>query len=177
MFENLRIKAHHFFLKRRLQKQKVNRTPVSYKKAKSIGIIYDALEIDSQKVVRQYKNRLLKHGKSVETLAYYDDKNPHDEETMVYFNRKNLSWTFNPKGSTVENFINTNFDILIDLHLKPSLPLEYVSALSKANLRVGQFHGDNEHCYDLMIDTSTDDNLQNLVGQIDFFLKTINKDD
>ncbi|NJM15859.1 MAG: hypothetical protein HC896_11270, partial [Bacteroidales bacterium] len=56
-----------------------------------------------------------------------------------------------PISVTVESFIQTKFDILINLSLEPSYPIEYVVALSNAQFKVGKFEQDNLHL-DLMID-------------------------
>ena len=173
--QNIQLRLYHYFLSQKLKKNKITRKAVNFDKAKRIGILFDATNPDNEAIVNRYKRNLQNSGKQVDMLAYVDDKLEHDTTLFKYFNKKNLSWTLQPKGSVVEQFMNTPFDVLLNLHIDTVPPLEYVSALSKAHLRVGQFRDDKEYCYDLMIDIPKDDNLNNFIGQLDSLLKKINK--
>ena len=89
---------------------------------------------------------------------------------MINFNKKNLNWRLAPVGHTVESFIQRKFDILINLSVKEILPLEYISALSQANFRVGPYEKNKTYCYDLMIDTGEEKDLKNLIEQVKHYL-------
>lgn len=173
--ERLQLRLYNYFLQQKLKRNKIERNAVNFNKAKRIGILFDATDPSNEAVVNRYKQNLQNNGKQVDMLAYVDDKQEHDTTLFKYFNRKNLSWTLQPTGTIVEQFMQTPFDILLNLHIDTVPPLEYVSALSKAQLRVGQFRDSKEYCYDLMIDIPEGDSLNNYIGQIDALLKTINK--
>jgi len=173
--KNIQQRIHQHFLQQKMKKNaKVEHYSIEFTKAKRIGILYDATESESHGVVASYRQNLLNDGKQVEMLAYIDDKQDHDQELFKYFNRKNLSWTLEPKGNEIEQFINTPFDILLSLHIHPIQPLEYISILSKAHLRVGQYREDAIKCYDLMIDIADKDSLNNFIGKVDYMIKRIN---
>ncbi len=175
---NIRQRLHQHFLQQKMkQNAKIERYSVAYEKVKRIGILFDATQSEHHSIVTAYRQNLLNEGKTVEMLAYIDDKQDHDQELFKYFNKKNISWTLEPKGNEIEQFINTPFDVLLNLHIQPVQPLEYISILSKAHLRVGQFRKNKEHCYDLMIDTANNDSLNNFIGQVDYMIKRINKKD
>ena len=159
--EQLQLRLYNYFLRQKLKKNKVERNAVNFDAAKRIGILFDATNPENETVVNRYKRNLQNNGKQVDMLAYVDDKQEHDTTLFKYFNRKNLSWTLEPTGTLVEQFIQTPFDILLNLHINTVPPLEYVSALSKAHLRVGQFRDSKEYCYDLMIDIPEGDSLNN----------------
>lgn len=174
--QNLQQRIHQYYLRQKLKKNtKVERFSVQFEKAKHIGILYDATESEHHHVVAAYRQNLLNDGKLVEMLAFIDDKEDHDQEFFKYFNRKNLSWTLEPKGAEIDQFINTPFDILLNLHIQPVQPLEYISILSKARLRVGKYRNNAESFYDLMIDIAENDSLNNFIGQVDYMIKRINK--
>lgn len=173
---NLQNRLHRYFLKQKIKKNNAERYSRSFNKVKHIGILFDATAPENEPIVSAYRTKLQEEGKIVDMLAYIDDNQPHDQQFYKYFNRKSLNWSLEPKGEHVEQFTQTPFDILLNLHLNVSQPLEYISTLSKAHLRVGQFRDtNNEECYDLSIDTHQGDNLKNFIGQVDYYIKSLNK--
>ena len=115
-----------------------------------------------------------KSGKEVEILAYLDDKIEHNNLIYKYFNKNDLSWYLHPKSSDAQQFMNAKFDILLGLHVKPNMALEYIAALSNANFRIGHYEVNNTHCYDFLIEDANNGDLQKFIGQIDHFLKVFN---
>lgn len=174
---NIQLRLHYYRLNSKMKRSAVERYSMSFDKAKSIGILYDATQPDNEAIVKKYRKNLQQSGKKVEMLAYvHEPQDATDESHQVhYLHRKQLTWSLEPKGSIVEQFINTPFDILLGLHIESSQPLEYIAALSKAHLRVGQYRDSREYCYDLIIDTPQNDNLQNFIGQVDYYIKNLNK--
>jgi len=86
-----------------------------------------------------------------------------------HFNKKDLDWAFRPRGEAVSSFLQQPFDILIILDKHPTIPLEYVAALSKAKFRVGPLTG-NTFCYELMIEATGAKDLKGFLNQVSFFL-------
>ncbi|MEM7101970.1 MAG: hypothetical protein AAF502_02490 [Bacteroidota bacterium] len=168
---------HRYILGQRMKHLKVQRESKNFADARRIGILFDASRPENQVFVNEYRETLIKQDKKVEILGYFDDKQPHNNVIFKYFNKKNLTWFWIPKSKDVEAFINTPFDILISLHLQPAPQLEYVSALSKAHMRVGLFRDDKQHCYDLMIDNPESQDLKTFTKQVDYLLNIINRDD
>lgn len=176
---NIRLKLHYYRLNSKMKRNTVERYSMSFDKAQSIGILYDATQPEHEATIQKYRRNLQQSGKKVEMLAYVHEPQEADEATsshqVHYLHRKQLTWTLEPKSSAVDTFINTPFDILLGLHIDGSQPLEYIAALSKAHLRVGQYRDNREFCYDLIIDTPPGDSLQNFIGQVDYYIKNLNK--
>lgn len=158
-------------------KKKVEQSPTNFKLAKSIGILFDASDVDQQKIVLEYADTLRHKGKQVRLLGFFDDKNPREDVAFHHFNKKDINWYMLPKGTEVTNFLESNFDILLNLTLYHHKSFEYLTAAAKANLRVGPYGKDKTHCYDLMIDANQNNSLNNFIGQVDYFLKIVNKDE
>jgi hypothetical protein len=74
-----------------------------------------------------------------------------------------------------ENFIQTPFDILFNLYQQESLPLGYISACSKAHLRIGSAN-DKIFYYDLMIDMPEGKDLNYFIAQAEKILRNVNTD-
>lgn len=173
--QNFRTKMHNYFLDKRIKEFKAERRNISFAEAKSVGILFDITNPQNEKVVQDYMEYLKKQGKSVELLAYVNDNARHNNYVFRHFNNRDLSMFFFPKSDVVEKFMNTKFDLLICMYTGEIAPLEYVATFSNAYLRVGQYHEQKTHCYDLMIDTPASADLKTYSGQLDYFLKLINK--
>ena len=175
MFNNWRAQWHRSSLLKKLKSIKIDRTPQSFADAKSIGILFDATNVDARSVVDDYMEDLKKQGKKVELLGYLDDKIRHNDLAFKHYNKRDLNLFFQPNSPIVQKFYNTPFDILICLCTGKVLPLEYVAAMSKANLRVGRYYDDRTYCYDLMIDSENGNDLGKFLKQIDRLLKIVNR--
>ncbi|MFT5834262.1 MAG: hypothetical protein ACI97N_001898 [Cognaticolwellia sp.] len=173
LFRNLRLRWHDYMLNQKIKSLSVKRTSIHFEKSKRIGILFDATNLDNRVFVENYMQLFRKAGKRVDIMAFVDDEEKHDNLPFKYFNRKDLSWYEHPKTQEVEEFINTPFDILINLHIHPVKSLEYIAALSHANMRVGKYDESKVHCYDLMIDNAKNENLQHFIQQIDKHLKIL----
>jgi hypothetical protein len=154
-----------------------NRMVVSIKDAKSIGVLYNATEIEDFEIVKTYVRNLLADKKEVTSLGYVDKKelpaNQFAKLGLDFFTRKNLNWYMVPNSPLVTNFINEDFDILINLNIGACFPLQYISAISKAKYRVGQYDIKNAIYYDLMIHTPKNETLKHFIEQTDYYLNQI----
>ncbi len=162
-----------YLLERKLQQLSVKRHPGDYESAQKIGLLFNATDQQQRQTVLSYAEALQTKGKKVQLLAFYDDKNQQPNFTFKHFSRKELNFFRRPKGQFVDAFIAESFDILINLFLVEEPALEYISALSKAQLRVGPYT-ERTYCYDLMIDTSNRQDLPRFIEQIEFLLNKMN---
>ncbi|MEL6865692.1 MAG: hypothetical protein AAFP19_14795 [Bacteroidota bacterium] len=166
-------RIHEYYVEKKLRKEAIKRQPNDFAKSQSIGILFDASMPESLDIIRKYVQRLEKKGKKVNLLAFFDDKDRHEHFPYKHFTRKEIDWRLCPKGSAVEHFINQPFDVLINLCYQPSPPLEYITALAKAHMRVGPYT-ERTYCYDLMIELANQRDLHHFIQQIDFFLNRMN---
>ena len=177
-----KIKTSYFYTdlnKKLVQNHSLNRSSVEFSTAKSIGILFDATDAASRNKVLDYVQKLINKGKQVNLLSFVKKKKKDLNFPFKFFTLQDVSWKMIPENNAINQFISKRFDILISLYLptqKEKLvnkPLEYISALSKANFRVGPFCG-NTNSFDLIIDTPKNVDLEYLIKQIEFFLYRIN---
>ena len=180
LFSKIRISYFDAHLNKKIaQTPSQNRLSVEFSAAKSIGILFDATDASSRTRVLDYAQDLINNGKKVNLLGFVKTKQKDLNFPFKFFTLQNVSWKMIPESATINEFLSKKFDILISLYLptpKTKLinkPLEYISALSKANLRVGPFC-ENTNSYDLIIDTPKNANLEYLIKQVEFFLYRIN---
>ena len=89
-----------------------------------------------------------------------------------FFTLKEINWHYKPTSSYVANYIEQNFDILINLCTKSVLPLLYVLALSKAKFKVGVHKEKYISYYDLLVHNN-DNDLQHFIHNIEKYLVNI----
>ncbi|MBN2683323.1 MAG: hypothetical protein JXR58_12505 [Bacteroidales bacterium] len=154
----------------------------NFETAKTVGIILNAnsqftfeTARDFVKYIQSFKIEVLSLGfvDSVEVLNFYSR-----QIGMDYFSKKNLNWYGKPKNPKVQEFIQKDFDILIDLSLNDYFPIQYITASSNAKFKIGRFKNESA-CYDLMIDISENKKLDFYIEQIKHYLsilKTNNND-
>lgn len=168
------LESRHFSqLKKQLTTSTPKRNPGTFSQAERIGILFNASDKSEYPIVNRYIKQLIDKGIRVSALGYFEDKLEHPDFSFNYFNKKNVSLTFQPKGEMIDNFINTRFDILFNLYLEDNLMLSYISALSKANMRIGKYN-DNTDYYDLMIDIPMGNGLQYFIDETEKILESIN---
>jgi len=172
-FSKIRFYFFEAHLNQKLSQVKTNRTSVEFDIAESIGILFDATDPSNRNKVMNYAQDMLKNGKKVNLLGFVKTKQKDLSFSFKFFTLHNLNWKMIPEGAEVNQFLNKKFDILINLYLGKNNSIEYISALSKANLRVGPF-SENPNCFDLMIDIPNSKGIHHLIKQVDFFLNRIN---
>ncbi len=175
--KNLRHKiAHHLFL-REFKNHHANRHLVTFDDAKSIGILYDSSNEKHFELIRKYVKEIRDtHHKEVLALGYYDQVElppmRFSKLGLDFFTKKNLNWYFKPITPIVRNFVNHEFDILIDLHTGNSIPFRYIVAMSKARFKIGKYEKAAADFYDFMISTGEQLTMTQFIEQINHYLRS-----
>jgi hypothetical protein len=153
---------------------------ISLDEASSIGILYDATdERDSETVKNFMKNIKSTFRKDFLALGYVDKRTMHSSQyaqlSLDYFSNKDLNFMMIPVNPTVSNFINTKFDILININSQKCVPLSYITAVSKARFKVGVFTEVNGNCFDMMVKLPDEPSVKTTLEEIEYFLRLIRK--
>ncbi len=146
--------------------------------ARTVALLYYLPDEATYNIAETILNQLTKMNLKVRVVCYTDLKIiPHyfiPKITQDIITSKDVNLLYQPHKPFVKEFINTDFDLLIDLCLNNYLPLLYCSALSKAGLKVGRFQEDHELFYDLMIQAGQDETLDSFAAQVIHYLSRIN---
>lgn len=148
--------------------------------AKSVGMIFRCDDEEKLEVVKKYIRHLKEEEgiKKIKALGFVDDKTlpayASPKLELDFFCRTDLSWNFRPGGTTVKNFCNENWDILIDLESEEIIPLRHILNRSGAKFKVGYFTETYKHYYDLMLDVKSQD-VVDYIAQVNYYLSIINK--
>jgi hypothetical protein len=166
---------------REIKKLDRKREVISFDEASRIGILYDATdERDSETIKNYVKNIRTNFKKDIFAIGYVDrnmvTKNQFPQVGIDFFTRKDLNFSLRPVSAVVNNFINEEFDILINLTTQKYYPLIYISALSKARFRVSRFSSNYSGYFDMMIKLSGDPPIKTVIDEIEHFLRLIKKE-
>lgn len=148
--------------------------------ARKVAIVYVVEDEAAHNQVRNYVKRLKEElGLSnIMALGYSDEKAmPHYLHAKLNFDaicQKDLNWYRIPQGNTVENFVAEEYEVLIDLTLQDRLPIQYITARSRARFKVGRYSESNKRILDMMIDMAGSQSLPQLIQQVHHYLMMVN---
>lgn len=146
---------------------------------RTVGILFDASGQEDYELVRRYVVYLREHSKKVKALGFFNSKEvpqlTYSRLEYDFFAAKELNWFGKPSAPVISNFINEEFDLLIDLNIHDHFPLKYISALSKAKFKVGKYKEQEEAVYDMMIDADNTQTLKYFLRQVDTYIAMLNK--
>ena len=177
MFHNLRVKIGQYYYKKEQLKSDRQCRMTNLQDAKRIGILYTLDEVPDYDRVSEFVSQLQGKHKEVKALGFVKNNNLIQrflpKISYDFFSKRDLTWFYKPIHNQVRDFIEKEFDLLIDLSLHDSFPLKYISGLSNALLRVGKFSEENTEYYDLMIDFKPSMTSEEYLGQIQHYLTII----
>jgi hypothetical protein len=164
-------------LNRTLKNHKVLREKqiISLEKTRTLGLLCQITDENSYKEIYDLFTKLQSQKRTIRLLGYIDQKEvPYfclPQLSTDYFSKKNLNGYGKPNFPQLKDFVNYDFDILIDFSRNDLSPLRYVLTVSKAKLIVGA----NKHLeslYDIFInDKHNLDNLSLLKTMHSYLLK------
>lgn len=157
-------------VKKSLSNVKHNESVSSIKK---IGIIIDESYFNEKNLLI---NQLISNGiseENIEILAFRNRVKKNETFDYTVFSYKDLSWSATIEKSEITNFINTNFDLLINYYDVEKAPLLLVTSSSKANFKVG-FANVDKRLNHFMIDTQAE-NYKVFIEELFKYLKILNK--
>lgn len=177
LIEDIKNYIGRWQLERELGQKKLNRKRVPFTKVNHIGIVYDADNKEHEQLVSEYANELRTDGKKVFLMGYVDQKHlPPAKKFMLnseFFWKEKLNGINLPIKGKIGQFLQLDFDLLLNLYFEPVLPMQAMAAYSQAKYRVASNIKGGLDYYDAMIDIGPKKDLSLLIKQIDFYLRAI----
>lgn len=181
ILRNLRIRAGRSKLSGKMAK--IRRKPRYFNlfHIKTIGIVWDASKPEDFGILTRFHQLMAEQDKEVRILGFFPGKELPDRYTAIRyftcFKRNEVNFFYCPVNPDAESFINTKFDLLIDINFSNHFPLLYVSSLSQAGLKVGLAGEDPESSpFDLMISMSGPVVTEKYLEQVLYYLEMINSE-
>ena len=154
--------------------------PKNLAQARKVAIVYVATDERTFTHVKNYVKRVKEElGIShIMALGLTDEKVLpnflHPRLNFEAITHKDLNWYRIPQGSTVQNFIAEEYEVIIDLSLEDRLPIQYIVAKSRARFKVGRFSESNKQILDMMIDIAGAQSISQLIQQVHNYLLMVN---
>ncbi len=162
------------YARRKLKKlaTRVKHQPVfpNIDEIKVIGVLWQPTQKDAYNYLKDYFNRdkVIFRGFCV----FEEGINPPPYTNTITVN--DLNWWGLPKPGTLDEFIQMNFDVLLNVAIHQNLVLDYITALSRAKFKVGWSPEEN-HFFDLNIKIGEKQDSIYLAKQQIFYLAQLNK--
>jgi hypothetical protein len=178
IIEHIREKFAKSFLIKQINETARIQKQINLDTARTVALLYYLPDEATYKMAETILSKFSELELKIRVICYTNLKiTPHyfiPKISQDIITIKDVNWRYQPQKPFVKEFINTEYDILIDLSLNDHLPLLYCSALSKAGLKVGRFQEDHQLFYDLMIHTGTDETIETFAIQVIHYLSRIN---
>ncbi len=172
---------HKFIIKRKTKDKEQIREFTGLDKASSVAVLYIANKKENIEKVIEFGDKIAKQNKDVHLLGLLPNKKLESLKEIYpdqrFISQSELSWYRVPKKLASSRFIKNEFDILINMYLKESLPLQYISSLSKAKFRIGYYRKKNLYCNDFLIDLNGVNELDALIELVEHFISKNNKNE
>ncbi len=178
MFGKIRSKIGQYYFRKEQRRSEQRRQMTNLKDARHIGIIYTLNNVLDYDRISEFVSQLQRDHKEVKALGFVRNKSLVSrflpKLSYDFFSKRDVNWFYKPIHNQVKDFIEKEFDLLIDLSMSDNFPLKYIAGLSNALCRVGRFSEENTDYYDLMIDASPAMTTDDFLGQVRHYLTVIN---
>lgn len=148
ILKGFKEKSNQKFINKLIDSRKA---ALSSKKIESVGIILNLSEFDDFETLRIFFESLKLNPNKIKIVGFTEDVKLVEASIELLYSEKQVGWKGKLKNNELISFINTNFDVLISYYKQDNLELNLVTALSKANFKVGLSNND-ERLHDLILD-------------------------
>lgn len=171
---NIKSNIGGYFLKQEMAGLKRDRNMLNLDEARTVGILFEATDKEEFELVKKYVLYLRDLKKKVKAIGYFSTGETPDftfsKLEYDFFSKKDLNWYNKPSDKFVSNFMQEDFDILLDLNIHSHFPLRYIAGISKARFKVGPYKEGDEAIYDLMIEGTEGKGMKYFLRQVDTYL-------
>ena len=175
--ESLRTHMGRWMLRRQRRRGTVISGLRHFSELNEIGILYRADQKQEEEAVHHFAAKLREEGKKVFLLGYVHSKQlPHTKKihiTSEFFWKEKLNFFNLPDKIKIGRFLDTPFDLLMNIYFDELLPMQAISVYSKAKYRIS---AQNRHALqysDAVIDTGSNHDIYYLASQMEYYLRVI----
>lgn len=178
LIKNIKDAIGNYMLKSMaVKKHRKAKAMPSYDNIVEVGIVYQAGSTEQENQVNKIVELLKKDGKKVFTLGFIDAKQLPEQTrfniSASYYWRETLNKFNLPDKQKLSSFLNTEFDLLMNLFFDQELPLTAIAAMSKSKFSMSANIPGTLPYNDFLIDTGKERELANLGLQMIHYLKVI----
>lgn len=171
-----KISGNHV-LKQAIAKGMSKSETISFDKATKFGILFYARSEAEMGAVIDLIAFLWEHKKSSVILGatpgFPVAKSRFTNMNFIQLKEDELDWRHIPTGYRILNFLDNEFDILIDLTQEDYLPINYMLAMTKSKIKVGRYDRNSHGLYHFMLDTWKKPDIFNFTDQVKQYLLSL----
>jgi hypothetical protein len=161
--QQIRIKAGYYLLNKGIDSLKREKKLVNIFSAGSVGILFELTDESVYYSIQKYFQKLQEKKIKVKALGFASNKLVTNHFLPVlsfdFFDNRQINWLYIPKAPCVQDFVDSDFDICINIASENVFPLKYIAGVSKARLKVGAYgkempgkkYNDLTAIYDIML--------------------------
>lgn len=139
-------------------------TPRNLEEAKTIGLLFDATDVDDRKKSLAYADKLRKQGKRVTVLGFIATVDKEATFSFDFFTLRQIDWAQRPQGEAISHWLGQDFEVLVCLFPQTAKFTEYLALHTRAALKIGPV-AVNASAYDLMLDMPAKSSPQQIITQ------------
>lgn len=149
ILKGLKQKSNKKYLNKVLSSRDVN---VNDKKLKSLGIIFCIDEMEDFEIFRELADTIKVRPNRLKIIAYTESIKDTPNFWDSYYHEDDFGWKGRIKNVELQSFLNYKFDALISYYEKDILELKLLTAMSRAEFKIGILQSD-ERLNDFIIKT------------------------
>lgn len=178
--------AGNYYLQKKSASVRRDKRLVNLYDAGSVGILFELNDSSVYHGVHRYMQNLQDKKIKVKALGFSNSKIVASQFLPVLsfdiITRKQLNALKIPRAACVQDFVETEFDICINIASEEVFPLKYISAVSKARLKAGSYfkeipgqsHHDPSRIYDILVLTDAEHDQIKFLDDIHQYLTILN---
>lgn len=168
--KRFKIKSNQNYISKILSTRNIS---VKNDKIESVGIILNIEEFNNQEDFRLFlKNIGIKENK-IKFITFITDEKSAPNSWDSYFSSKDFGWNGKIKSIELQEFMDAKYDALISYYKADNLELNMVTALSKANFKIGISNTD-QRLNDFIVDVKPSQ-IEIFKQEVIKYLKILNK--
>ncbi|MDR1170066.1 MAG: hypothetical protein LBK97_04435, partial [Prevotellaceae bacterium] len=138
-----------------VQAKKRREVAYNFETAKTMGVIYP-FNLDMGAVLNVLNNITERYDIKMVFMIYFpQEKLPEGigegSLSRIFFSDNECNWFGKPKTAAINDFVNTKFNILVDLSSKFWFPLHYIAVSSNAEFKIGRISDETNNPYSFVL--------------------------
>jgi hypothetical protein len=138
--------------------KKRKKNTYNFETAKTMGVLYP-FNTNMDTVRNVLADITQKYNIEIIFMVYFpQDKLPEgidSSSSQIFFSDNECNWFGKPKIAAINSFINTGFNLLVDLSSKFWFPLQYIAISSHADFKIGRINDETNNPYNFVLLGST----------------------
>ncbi|MDR0385723.1 MAG: hypothetical protein LBH60_06570 [Prevotellaceae bacterium] len=133
----------------------------NFETAKTMGVVYP-FDINMGTVVNVLNDIAKRYNIEIVFLIYFQQERlpegiGENSASQIFLSDNECNWFGKPNTVAINSFINTEFNLFVDLSSKFLFPLQYIAVSSNADFKIGRINDEINSPYNFVLVGSLDE--------------------